>query len=530
MTGFVVPAPRCRGSGPKQFAAGWRGANAASASRMVQFMLLGALVLVPLPTRSPARVEAYADELASTTRSCGSRSGTRSGSLGLALIDFQRSGYMEAWDPATLRRCTRRSALDDAWEMRCDDPELAQRWDALATARRIARSGGRAFYDARAASRSRDCRAARRRCSRSTTGCTCSPTTARRSNARSRCSASSRARTTTRARSRCSRWSSACSRPDTCATAPGLFEYDRGHLSHEGMAVRLADAMRRGALCGRARRRARPLAVDWFARRRPAARRRARRVRHRPEVRARDRRGFGRRRGSRAGSRRTSTNGRRPRPPAAGRDYDSLRSCTGACRSSLRLDGIFRGRAPAPTPVPLAERLEQLAKLKEEALHAGPRRRGPAPARPRQAHRTRAASTSCSIPAPSSSSTCSPATAPTASVSRTTDRSPTASSPAGARSTAARCSCSRQDFTVFGGALGEVYAEKIHKVMDLAESVGAPLIGLNDGGGARIQEGVVSLASLRRHLLPQRQGVRRDPADQRGARTVRGRRGRTRRR
>ncbi len=52
-----------------------------------------------------------------------------------------------------------------------------------------------------------------------------------------------------------------------------------------------------------------------------------------------------------------------------------------------------------------------------------------------------------------------------------------------------------QDFTVFGGALGEVFAEKIHKVMDLAESVGAPLITLNDGAGARIQEGVVSLAS-----------------------------------
>ncbi|MGI9120981.1 MAG: acyl-CoA carboxylase subunit beta, partial [Acidimicrobiales bacterium] len=52
-----------------------------------------------------------------------------------------------------------------------------------------------------------------------------------------------------------------------------------------------------------------------------------------------------------------------------------------------------------------------------------------------------------------------------------------------------------QDFTVFGGALGEVFAEKIHKVMDLAASVGAPMIGLNDGAGARIQEGVVSLAS-----------------------------------
>ncbi|MEC9034764.1 MAG: acyl-CoA carboxylase subunit beta [Actinomycetota bacterium] len=50
-----------------------------------------------------------------------------------------------------------------------------------------------------------------------------------------------------------------------------------------------------------------------------------------------------------------------------------------------------------------------------------------------------------------------------------------------------------QDFTVFGGALGEVFAQKLHKVMDLAQSVGAPMIGLNDGAGARIQEGVVSL-------------------------------------
>jgi acetyl-CoA carboxylase carboxyltransferase component len=51
-----------------------------------------------------------------------------------------------------------------------------------------------------------------------------------------------------------------------------------------------------------------------------------------------------------------------------------------------------------------------------------------------------------------------------------------------------------QDFTVFGGSLGEVFAEKVHKVMDLASSVGVPFVGLNDGAGARIQEGVVSLA------------------------------------
>ena len=50
-----------------------------------------------------------------------------------------------------------------------------------------------------------------------------------------------------------------------------------------------------------------------------------------------------------------------------------------------------------------------------------------------------------------------------------------------------------QDFTVMGGALGEVFAGKLHKVMDLALATGAPMIGLNDGAGARIQEGVVSL-------------------------------------
>lgn len=50
-----------------------------------------------------------------------------------------------------------------------------------------------------------------------------------------------------------------------------------------------------------------------------------------------------------------------------------------------------------------------------------------------------------------------------------------------------------QDFTVFGGSLGEVFGEKICKVMDLALKTGVPMIGINDSGGARIQEGVVSL-------------------------------------
>src|SRR5271167_4741576 len=51
-----------------------------------------------------------------------------------------------------------------------------------------------------------------------------------------------------------------------------------------------------------------------------------------------------------------------------------------------------------------------------------------------------------------------------------------------------------QDFTVFGGSLSGAFAEKVCKIMDLAMKVGCPVIGINDGSGARIQEGVVSLA------------------------------------
>ena len=64
-----------------------------------------------------------------------------------------------------------------------------------------------------------------------------------------------------------------------------------------------------------------------------------------------------------------------------------------------------------------------------------------------------------------------------------------------------------QDFTVFGGSLSEAYAEKICKVMDLATKVGAPIIGLNDSGGARIQEGAAAWR-VRRHLPAQHARVR----------------------
>jgi len=73
-----------------------------------------------------------------------------------------------------------------------------------------------------------------------------------------------------------------------------------------------------------------------------------------------------------------------------------------------------------------------------------------------------------------------------------------------------------QDFTVFGGSLSETFAEKICKVMDLAMKAGTPVVGLNDSGGARIQEGVVSLAgyadiflrnTLASGVIPQISGI-----------------------
>ncbi len=82
-----------------------------------------------------------------------------------------------------------------------------------------------------------------------------------------------------------------------------------------------------------------------------------------------------------------------------------------------------------------------------------------------------------------------------------------------------------QDFTVFGGALGEVFAEKIHKLMDLALSVGAPVIRPERRRRCPHPGGCGLARQLRRHLLSQRRGIRGHPADLGDTRTVRRRRG-----
>ena len=65
-----------------------------------------------------------------------------------------------------------------------------------------------------------------------------------------------------------------------------------------------------------------------------------------------------------------------------------------------------------------------------------------------------------------------------------------------------------QDFTVFGGSLSEAHAEKISKIMDAAMKIGAPVVGINDSGGARIQEGVASLAGYADVVRAQRRCFR----------------------
>ncbi len=158
------------------------------------------------------------------------------------------------------------------------------------------------------------------------------------------------------------------------------------------------------------------------------------------------------------------------------------------------LHGDEGGVAIAPVPHPLRERVEELGKLKEAALHAGSpaaierqHARGKLTARERleilldpgsfveldmlARHRAHGFEIEKTRPL--------------------TDGVITGWGTVDGR----KMFVFSQDFTVFGGALGEVFAEKIHKVMDLAESVGAPFVGINDGAGARIQEGVVSLAA-----------------------------------
>jgi hypothetical protein len=265
MTGFVVPVSRVPRVGAHPMAVAMTRRSRQFRERMVQFMLLCSLVLVPLPDEVVKQVEEYAAEMGIGDPMLRVAERYSHGSLGLALIDFQRSGYMETWDSSQASELHTSRELADAWEECVFDPSLAAQWEALRTlpegtlGREVVK-----FYDARGFSFP------------GTTG-SAPPFLAQHDwvhvltdyGSTVECEIEvfgfiSRANDDPRAFSLLAMIVSLFE-TGYAASGMGLFQYDRGHLSHQGMAVRLADAMRRGALCAAHAGGPDLLKRDWFA-------------------------------------------------------------------------------------------------------------------------------------------------------------------------------------------------------------------------------------------------------------------------
>jgi hypothetical protein len=264
MTGFAVPARAIPRLSPDEFAHAMRDRNEAFRSRMVQFMLLSALVLNPLPESVVSRIDRYAEELGVSNDMLRVAHQFARGSFGLALVDFQRCGYMQTWDERRSAALHTSHELDVAWQQCVHDDALARRWMSLADlppgtlGHRVSQ-----FYDARGFAFPGQAGSA-------------PPLLAQHdwvhvltdygSTVESEIEVFAfiaRANDDPRAFSLLAQIVSLFETGYT-ATGMGLFEYDRGHLSHEGMTIRLADAMRRGALSAAANHGIDFLSVDWF--------------------------------------------------------------------------------------------------------------------------------------------------------------------------------------------------------------------------------------------------------------------------
>jgi hypothetical protein len=264
MTGFVVPLAVLPRLGPDEFARALAGRDELFRGYMLRFMLLCALVLNPLPEAVADRIDVYARELGVENDMLRVAHRFARGSLGLALVDFDRSGYMETWDPSRSDLLHTSHELDDAWEAVVADEQLAQRWEALrdlpdgALGRDVVK-----FYDARGFVVPGRLGSA-------------PPLLAQHdwvhvlagygSTVESEIEVFAfiaRANDDPRAFSLLAQVVSLFE-TGYVATGMGLFQYDRGHLSHEGVAVRLADALRRGALSAAANHSIDFLTVDWF--------------------------------------------------------------------------------------------------------------------------------------------------------------------------------------------------------------------------------------------------------------------------
>lgn len=131
MTGIVVDAATGEPLGPEEFAEILRFRSAEFRIRMVQMMLLAELLLVPLPVEVTERVEGYARRLGVCDQLMRVARRVAHGSLGLALIDFKRSGYFQRLVERPPEHLHTSTALEDAWQFVCHDDALHARWTAL---------------------------------------------------------------------------------------------------------------------------------------------------------------------------------------------------------------------------------------------------------------------------------------------------------------------------------------------------------------------------------------------------------------
>jgi hypothetical protein len=265
MTGFVVPAQHVPQLDPEQFAHAMARRDEAFRHRMLHFMLVNALVMSPVPEPVVDRIDEYARELGVTDDMLRVAHRYSHGNMGLALMDFERSGYMETWDPTHVEPLHTSRALNDAWEQCVADEGLAGQWAALrelpdgTLGREVVK-----FYDARGfVFPGRQGSAP--------------PLLAQHDWVHVLTDYGSTVESEVEVFAFIARANDdphafsflamviSLFETGHLAKGAGLFEYDRGHLSHEGMAVRLADAMRRGALVGAHAGGPDLFMRDWFA-------------------------------------------------------------------------------------------------------------------------------------------------------------------------------------------------------------------------------------------------------------------------
>jgi len=131
LTGHAVDAGRLARPGPAEFAAGLARRNLAYRTRLVHMMVLGVLVLHPLPAEVSERVGAYARELGVDDGLLHVVASLADGDRRLAAMDFDRNGYTRDWSPSRAAALHASTDLAAAWSMVPDDPALAARWTAL---------------------------------------------------------------------------------------------------------------------------------------------------------------------------------------------------------------------------------------------------------------------------------------------------------------------------------------------------------------------------------------------------------------